>query len=123
MPRVPAHQVTTRNLGVAYPFIAEAGLGRRGVVIGDDLMGGSFVFDPFELYNAGVVSNPNMTGFLQDRSDDPADQLEDPAYGAPRRCRARGVPEVRVGVPKVIEYGARSVAGRSLSRRSSDRWR
>ena len=49
MPRVPAHQVTTRNLGAAYPFIAEAGLGRRGVVIGDDLLGGSFVFDPFEL--------------------------------------------------------------------------
>ena len=58
MPRVPAHQVTTRNLGAAYPFIAEAGLGRRGVVIGDDLLGGSFVFDPFELYAAGVVSNP-----------------------------------------------------------------
>ena len=47
------------------PFIAEAGLGRRGVVIGDDLLGGSFVFDPFELYAAGVVSNPNMVVFGQ----------------------------------------------------------
>jgi len=65
MPRVPAHQVTTRNLGAAYPFVAEAGLGRRGVVIGDDLLGGSFVFDPFELYAAGVVSNPNMVVFGQ----------------------------------------------------------
>jgi hypothetical protein len=65
MPRMPAHQVTTRNLGAAYPFIAEAGLGRRGVVIGDDLLGGSFVFDPFELYAAGVVSNPNMVVFGQ----------------------------------------------------------
>ncbi len=65
MPRVPAHQVTTRNLGAAYPFIAEAGLGRRGVVIGDDLLGGSFVFDPFELYAAGVVSNPNIVVFGQ----------------------------------------------------------
>jgi len=65
MPRVPAHQVTTRNLGAAYPFIAEAGLGRRGVVVGDDLLGGSFVFDPFELYAAGVVSNPNMVVFGQ----------------------------------------------------------
>jgi hypothetical protein len=62
---MPAHQVTTRNLGAAYPFIAEAGLGRRGVVIGDDLLGGSFVFDPFELYGAGVVSNPNMVVFGQ----------------------------------------------------------
>ncbi len=64
-PRVPAHQVTTRNLGAAYPFIAEAGLGSRGVVVGDDLLGGSFVFDPFELYAQGVVSNPNMVVFGQ----------------------------------------------------------
>jgi hypothetical protein len=62
---VPAHQVTTRNLGAAYPFIAEAGLGQRGVMIGDDLLGGSFVFDPFELYAAGAVSNPNMVVFGQ----------------------------------------------------------
>jgi hypothetical protein len=65
MPRVPVHQVTTRNLGAAYPFIAEAGLGRRGVMIGDDLLGGSFVFDPFELYAVGAVSNPNMVVFGQ----------------------------------------------------------
>jgi type IV secretory pathway VirB4 component len=35
------------------------------VVIGDDLLGGSFVFDPFELYAQGVVSNPNMVVFGQ----------------------------------------------------------
>ena len=64
-PRVPAHQVTTRNLGAAYPFIAETGLGQRGVVIGDDLLGGSFVFDPFELYAQGIISNPNMVVFGQ----------------------------------------------------------
>jgi hypothetical protein len=63
--RVPAHQVTTRNLGAAYPFIAEAGLGHRGVVVGDDLLGGAFIFDPFELYAQGVVSNPNMVIFGQ----------------------------------------------------------
>ena len=28
-------------------------------------MGGSFVFDPFELYAQGVVSNPNMVVFGQ----------------------------------------------------------
>ena len=64
-PRLPAHQVTTRNLGAAYPFIAEAGLGQRGVVIGEDLLGGSFVFDPFELYASGAVSNPNIVVFGQ----------------------------------------------------------
>jgi len=62
---VPAHAVTTRNLGAAYPLVAEAGLGNRGVLIGHDLLGGSFVFDPFELYRAGAVSNPNMIVFGQ----------------------------------------------------------
>jgi hypothetical protein len=64
-PRVPAHQVTTRNLGAAYPLVAEAGLGHRGVLVGHDLLGGSFVYDPFELYAQGVVSNPNMIVFGQ----------------------------------------------------------
>lgn len=63
--RVPAHHVTTRHLGAAYPFLAEAGLGHRGVLVGRDLLGGSFVHDPFELYAAGVVSNPNLIVFGQ----------------------------------------------------------
>ncbi len=62
---VPAHTVTTRNLGAAYPLVAEPGLGHRGVLIGHDLLGGSFVFDPFELYAEGIVSNPNMIVFGQ----------------------------------------------------------
>jgi hypothetical protein len=64
-PAVPAHQVTTRHLGAAYPLLSEAGLGHRGVLVGHDLLGGSFVHDPFELYAAGVVSNPNMVVFGQ----------------------------------------------------------
>ncbi|HMD45047.1 MAG TPA: hypothetical protein VKG43_02725 [Acidimicrobiales bacterium] len=64
-PRLPAHQVTTRNLGAAYPLVAEAGLGHRGVLVGHDLLGGSFVYDPFELYAQGVISNPNMIVFGQ----------------------------------------------------------
>jgi len=63
--KVPAHSVTTRNLGAAYPLVAEAGLGHRGVLVGHDLLGGSFVYDPFELYAAGVLSNPNMIVFGQ----------------------------------------------------------
>jgi hypothetical protein len=39
----PPHQVTTRNLGAAYPLPAEPGLGHRGVLVGHDLLGGSFV--------------------------------------------------------------------------------
>ena len=62
-PRVPAHQVTTRHLGAAYPLLTEAGLGHRGVLVGRDMLGGSFVHDPFELYAAGLLSNPNMVVF------------------------------------------------------------
>ena len=59
-PAVPAHVATTRHLCAAYPMVAEAGLGHRGVLIGRDVLGGSFVYDPFALYRAGVVTNPNM---------------------------------------------------------------
>jgi hypothetical protein len=62
---VPAHHATTRHLGAAYPFASEAGLGGRGVLIGRDLLGGAFVYDPFELYAAGVLTNPNMVVFGQ----------------------------------------------------------
>ncbi|MGO9343098.1 MAG: VirB4 family type IV secretion system protein [Acidimicrobiales bacterium] len=56
----PAHQTTTRNLGAAYPFATEPGLGAGGVLIGRDLIGGSFCYDPFRLYQAGLLTNPNM---------------------------------------------------------------
>ncbi|HSR23010.1 MAG TPA: ATP-binding protein, partial [Candidatus Eisenbacteria bacterium] len=52
--------MTTRHLGAAYPFIAEGGLGDRGVVLGRDVFGGPFAYDPWELYGAGRLSNPNM---------------------------------------------------------------
>jgi hypothetical protein len=43
-----------------YPFASEAGLGGCGVLIGRDLLGGAFVYDPFELYRRGLLTNPNM---------------------------------------------------------------
>jgi hypothetical protein len=62
---VPAHQATTRHLGAVYPFASEAGLGGQGVLIGRDLLGGAFVYDPFELYRRGLLTNPNMVVFGQ----------------------------------------------------------
>jgi len=59
-PRVPAHVTTTRHLGAAYPLVTESGLGHEGVLVGRDLLGGTFVFDPFHLYARGVVTNPNV---------------------------------------------------------------
>ncbi|HUY21664.1 MAG TPA: hypothetical protein VMV22_04930 [Acidimicrobiales bacterium] len=56
----PAHEATTRHLGAAYPFVSEPGLGADGVLVGRDLLGGAFAYDPFALYRRGVLTNPNM---------------------------------------------------------------
>ena len=60
--RVARHRGTTAHLCSAYPFLAEAGLGPRGVYLGTNVLtgGGSFAFDPFTAYADGVVTNPNM---------------------------------------------------------------
>ncbi len=55
-----AHRATTAHLQALYPFMAEGGLGSRGVYVGRDLFGGAFVYDPWELYAAGVLTNPNI---------------------------------------------------------------
>ena len=57
--RQAPHRVTTAHLGAAFPFMAQGSLGARGVYIGEDLYGaGAFVYDPWELYQAGITS-PN----------------------------------------------------------------
>ncbi len=57
---VPHHACTTAHLQAIYPFMASPGLGGRGVYIGPEVTGGSFCFDPWELYTAGILTNPNM---------------------------------------------------------------
>ena len=54
----PGHRTTTAHLQAAYPFVAEGGLGGRGVYIGRDAYGGSFCYDPWELYGRELTS-PN----------------------------------------------------------------
>lgn len=57
----PPHRATSAVLSFAYPFLAEAGLGSEGILIGrDTYSGGSFVYDPWVLYRDGVLTNPNM---------------------------------------------------------------
>lgn len=59
--RARPHRATTAVLAFAYPFLAEAGLGSAGVLIGrDTYSGGSFVYDPWTLYRAGALTNPNV---------------------------------------------------------------
>lgn len=59
--RLPAHRATSEVLGSAYPFLADAGLGSQGVLIGhDSWSGAAFVFDPWVLYRQGMLTNPNV---------------------------------------------------------------
>lgn len=56
----PGHTATTAHVQAAYPFMAEGGLGGRGVYIGTDAYGGSFAYDAWTLYEQGVLTSPNM---------------------------------------------------------------
>lgn len=59
--RLPRHQDTSAALAGAYPFLAEGGLGSDGVFVGQDLYsGGSFVYDPWVLYQRGIITAPNL---------------------------------------------------------------
>lgn len=58
--RVPPHRATSEVLAGAYPFLAEEGLGSAGILIGEDAWSRSaFCYDPWVLYEHGVLSNPN----------------------------------------------------------------
>ncbi|WP_053203989.1 hypothetical protein [Jiangella muralis] len=59
--RLPAHRATTATLAAAYLFQAEGGLALPGMVIGHDAYTrAAFCFDPWVLYAAGVLTNPNV---------------------------------------------------------------
>lgn len=59
--KLPKHQDTSATLAGHYPFLAEAGLGSAGVFVGQDLYsGGSFVYDPWVLYQHGMITAPNI---------------------------------------------------------------
>ncbi|GAA2229872.1 ATP-binding protein [Herbiconiux moechotypicola] len=59
--RLPKHQDTSATLAGQYPFLAEGGLGSDGVFVGQDLYsGGSFVYDPWTLYQRGHITAPNV---------------------------------------------------------------
>jgi hypothetical protein len=59
----PGHQASTAHVQAAYPAVTEAGLGSRGVYVGRDAYGGSFVFDPWVLYGNGMLTNANTIVF------------------------------------------------------------
>ena len=58
--RVAAHRASSATLAGAYPFLAPAP-SDVGVYVGvDAVTGGPFCFDPWALYTAGVLTNPNV---------------------------------------------------------------
>ena len=54
------YRATTRHLQAIYPFMADAGLGSDGVIIGRDGLRRTFCYDPFVLYQKGGLNGPNM---------------------------------------------------------------
>ena len=62
---MPAHEATTAQLGALYPGMVGAASSLNEVFIGTQASGELFCFDPFELYRAGVITNPNIAVFGQ----------------------------------------------------------
>jgi len=59
--RLRAQEETTAQVAGTYPFVAERGFTADGAYIGRDrFTRGAFRFDPFELYRAGLLPNPNV---------------------------------------------------------------
>jgi AAA-like domain len=56
----PAHRATTAQLQCVYPFVSAGGLKAGGPLLGRDLLGGAFCFDPWELYRQTILTNPNV---------------------------------------------------------------
>jgi type IV secretory pathway VirB4 component len=58
--RLPAHRASSATLAGAYPFLVAPSCS-TGVLVGTDaLTGEPFCFDPWDLYAAGVLTNPNV---------------------------------------------------------------
>lgn len=59
--RLPTVRTSSRTAALAYPFLAQPPLTNRGTYIGTNLSSGAaFTFDPWVLYNAKRIDNPNV---------------------------------------------------------------
>jgi hypothetical protein len=59
--RIAPHRATSEVVSVAYPFLAEEGLGTDGILVGQDAWSGAaFCYDPWVLYERGLLTNPNI---------------------------------------------------------------
>ncbi len=60
--RLPRHRATNAHVCALYPFHSGAGLGPRGIYVGEDVSAGgsAWCYDPFQLYTEGVITSPNI---------------------------------------------------------------
>ncbi|MDL9978619.1 hypothetical protein [Microbacterium candidum] len=64
-PSIPAHQATSQQLAGIYPFVADAGLGHRGPILGVDLNADAlWHFSPWEAYVADAGRATLSTNLL-----------------------------------------------------------
>ncbi|MCZ3390018.1 MAG: ATP-binding protein [Actinomycetia bacterium] len=93
--RLPAHRASSATLAGAYPFLVPAP-SDTGVYVGTDaLTGGPFCFDPWSLYTAGVLTNPNvlLAGVIGQGKSALAKSLAVRSIAAGRRVYVPGDPK------------------------------
>ena len=114
--KVPSHQATSDVVAGAYPFLAEGGLGAKGVLIGQDAWSGAgFVYDPWVLYSSGVLTNPNclLAGVVGRGKSTLAKAIATRSIAFGRRCYVPGDPK---GEWSMV---AKSVGGQAIELGSS----
>lgn len=117
---LPTHRATSDIVAGAYPFLAEAGLGSAGVYVGQDTWsGGGFCFDPWVLYEQGVLTNPNcvLAGVVGKGKSCLAKSLATRSIAVGRRVYVPGDPKGEwTSVAHVVGGAAIQVGGGSRHR-------
>jgi type IV secretory pathway VirB4 component len=93
--RVPSHRASSATLAGAYPFLTPEPC-RLGALVGTDaLTGEPFSFDPWALYAAGVLTNPNvaLAGVIGSGKSALAKSLAVRAIASGRRAYVPGDPK------------------------------
>lgn len=93
--RLPPHRASSATLAGAYPFLTIEPL-LAGTYVGADVLTGSpFCFDPWALYNAGVLTNPNvlLAGVIGQGKSALAKSLAVRSIAAGRRVYVPGDPK------------------------------
>ena len=109
--KVAPHRATSEVVAGAYPFLAESGLGSRGILIGQDAWSGAgFVYDPWVLYQMGVLTNPNclLAGVVGRGKSTLAKSIATRSIAFGRKCYVPGDPK---GEWSTV---ARSVGGQAI---------